>query len=358
MPEPLPPTLPEDLLSRPAEEGARRIVLQTLAKTEAASRRLGGDFEAPPGATGTPESEPSEALHDFRVGVRRLRSQLRAFRPLLGDGSGDRVERRFRDVARATNRGRDAEVQSRALEILASPAGAVDPAGADRQLSRPAQRVAGRLASELRARFEKEERSTLASARRDFERAAARLAKQLSTMQVTIALDRETEIPPRSFGSALADAVERELKDTRARLASVEGMEPPEPLHEARIAAKRLRYLLEAAREVDPVVPSALQALKAIQDLLGEFHDAEVLGELASRAVPPAGQEERSRGHRRSAPQRTRRRGAETAPGARGGRTARTHRPRASSSSGRVARHSAEREGTRGAVAGDRGSHR
>ena len=60
-------------------------------------------------------------------------------------------------------------------------------------------------------------------------------------------------------------------------------MEPPEPLHEARIAAKRLRYLLEAAREVDPLVPSALQALKAIQDLLGEFHDAEVLGELASR---------------------------------------------------------------------------
>ena len=111
------------------------------------------------------------------------------FRPLLGDGSGDRVERRFRDVARATNRGRDAEVQAQALEILAGRAGTAGTAGADRQLSRSAQRVAGRLAIELRARFEKEERSTLASARRDFERAAARLSEQLSTMQVTIALD-------------------------------------------------------------------------------------------------------------------------------------------------------------------------
>ena len=100
---------------------------------------------------------------------------------------------------------------------------------------------------------------------------------------MTIALDGEIETPPRSFGAALAEAVARELKDTRARLESVKAIEPPEPLHEARIAAKRLRYLLEAAREVDPLVPSALQALKALQDLLGEFHDAEVLGELASR---------------------------------------------------------------------------
>ena len=55
--------LPETLLELPAEEAARFIALDLLATLRAARARLG---------SGDPE-----ALHDFRVTLRRLRTALR-----------------------------------------------------------------------------------------------------------------------------------------------------------------------------------------------------------------------------------------------------------------------------------------
>ena len=52
-----------------------------------------------------------EALHDFRVAVRRLRSVLRAYRRWLGRAAARKARRRFRSLAATTNDGRDAEVQ-------------------------------------------------------------------------------------------------------------------------------------------------------------------------------------------------------------------------------------------------------
>jgi CHAD domain-containing protein len=60
-------------------------------------------------------------------------------------------------------------------------------------------------------------------------------------------------------------------------------------VHRARIETKRLRYLLEPLRGARPVV----DRLKALQDLLGELHDAHVLenvlrGVLEDRVAPRA----------------------------------------------------------------------
>src|SRR5207253_1666114 len=52
-----------------------------------------------------------EALHDFRVALRRVRSALRSFRSELGDAVPKKLQRRLRDVTRATGAARDAEVQ-------------------------------------------------------------------------------------------------------------------------------------------------------------------------------------------------------------------------------------------------------
>jgi CHAD domain-containing protein len=75
------------------------------------------------------------------------------------------------------------------------------------------------------------------------------------------------------------------LDATRQRLDAARGIDPPEDLHQARIEGKRLRYLLEAARDVDADVPAILGHLKGLQDRLGEFHDAFVLSEMAGRAL-------------------------------------------------------------------------
>jgi hypothetical protein len=52
-----------------------------------------------------------------------------------------------------------------------------------------------------------------------------------------------------------------------------------EALHDMRIAAKRLRYVLEVTEPVfGPYAKRAHKEVKALQDLLGEIHDCDVLG--------------------------------------------------------------------------------
>ncbi len=90
--------LPQDLLERPVEEAARLIALSLLNEARAARARLDqpGDIEA---------------LHDFRVALRRLRSILRAYRRYLKDSLSTPMRRRLRALATATGGSRDAEVR-------------------------------------------------------------------------------------------------------------------------------------------------------------------------------------------------------------------------------------------------------
>src|ERR1051325_8498431 len=92
------PKAPPDLLARPAGNAAALIGLTLLEGARAALGRLA-------------DPDDTEALHDFRVALRRLRSTLRGFRPELGDAVPKKLQRRLRDLARTTGAGRDAEVQ-------------------------------------------------------------------------------------------------------------------------------------------------------------------------------------------------------------------------------------------------------
>ena len=95
-------TLPDDLLFRSDEEAARRLALKAVAAARAAERRL--DDRTDP-----------EALHDFRVAIRRLRSLLRAYRPQLESSVRKKDRSRLRKLQRTTGGGREADV---ALEWL------------------------------------------------------------------------------------------------------------------------------------------------------------------------------------------------------------------------------------------------
>ena len=91
----LPP--PADLLDRPAKESARLLALSFLQAATEARQRL-------------EDARDREALHDFRVALRRLRSCLRAYGPHLRESVSKRRRRRLRDLAAATGASRDAEV--------------------------------------------------------------------------------------------------------------------------------------------------------------------------------------------------------------------------------------------------------
>src|SRR6476469_6390304 len=82
----------------PAKRAARVVALGLLRDVLTARDRL---------------DDPSddEALHDFRVALRRLRTWLRAFRPVLRDTLRGKLVRRLGEIADATGASRDLEVR-------------------------------------------------------------------------------------------------------------------------------------------------------------------------------------------------------------------------------------------------------
>ena len=102
--------LTADLESRPARYAARVVARERLRRV-----RL---------ALPSPDEPPGEdALHDFRVALRRLRTWLRAFGSELDDTVGRGTLRRLRRLSRRTGRARDLEVQLRWLTQPTAPLG-------------------------------------------------------------------------------------------------------------------------------------------------------------------------------------------------------------------------------------------
>ena len=238
------------ILDRPAPEGARAVVRLLLEQARARTARLA-------------DPDDAEALHDFRVSVRRLRSTLRAWRGELGDAVRDKDLRRLGRAARATGEARDAEVLRGWVERLHSD---LPPA------HRPA-------AAWLRERLHP----------RHGGRAVARAGRRL--LRVADALDRRL-LPGASgtdpFARALAAHVRKQVSAITGWLAAVQGPDDAPRAHRARIEVKRLRYLLDPLRGVRGVeVEPALESLRALQELLGELNDAR----LAARALREAGEE-------------------------------------------------------------------
>jgi hypothetical protein len=81
-----------------------RIILPPLQTADQPSQA--------PGVLGAESPDPldPEALHDFRVAIRRLRSCIRAYRTELQGSVSKQMQRRLRKLTLATNAGRDAEV--------------------------------------------------------------------------------------------------------------------------------------------------------------------------------------------------------------------------------------------------------
>ncbi|MFL6201131.1 MAG: CHAD domain-containing protein [Thermoanaerobaculia bacterium] len=252
---------PADLMSRPPEEGARLIALSWLDQAVAAFPRLQDPADA-------------EALHDFRVGLRRLRSCLRSYRPWLEESLPKKLRRRLRDLAGSTGPGRDTEVQIDWLRGRSRHLGSYHRAGL--------AWIVGRLEERLRAANEE------MSARlpKELPRIEADLRDRLSTYHTEIHLAAGGRPSP-TLAEVTAGILRRQATELESHLARVDGPEDEHEAHEARISAKRLRYLLEPFGPEQPLV----KRMKKLQDLLGELHDAHVLETELSEALQVAAAE-------------------------------------------------------------------
>lgn len=234
-----------DLLDRPAVQAACSVALAYLDDANTAVSRLS-------------DRTDQEALHDLRVAIRRLRVTVRAY-PGLHEFVPRKQRRRLRKLARATNAARDAEVQ---IAWFRERSGRFTPA----------QRAAlGPLRARLRARRRRELGRTQLKLQRWFDKLERKLRRRLTALQS----DAGTHEAP--FRAVAAATLVQHAGELSARLREASPTAAPRELHATRIAAKRLRYLLEPAKQALPDGEALVARLKSLQDLFGALTDAHEL---------------------------------------------------------------------------------
>lgn len=262
--EPTPPAGPA-LLDLSAGLAARRIARGFLDEARAAAARLD-------------DPDDAEALHDFRVAIRRLRATLRAWSGALRPELTRRHQRALRRVQQATGDGRDAEVM---LDWIRAQA-AVMPADA-----RPGH---ARLIERLTARKNKAYAKARSDVRHAFAGVDRKLRRRLATW--TQVIDVEAPVEPPTYAAALADALVAHVRILDEALREAAADDDNERLHAARIDAKRLRYLVEPVRDAAEGAAGLVRQCKQLQDVLGELQDAAVLaGELGGKLGRKVGRE-------------------------------------------------------------------
>jgi CHAD domain-containing protein len=207
------------------------------------------------------------AVHQMRVGCRRLRSDLRTFGPLLEREWASGLRRELGWIGHALGAVRDAEVLRRRLRLTA----AADPLTPLDEVS------VARIDADLTARHED---------------ALQALDKQMCTDRYQRLLESlltaATEPPVNQRADEPADVVLPGLVGRPWRLfafggngdegaGQLEPNGPDEAWHAVRVNGKRARYAVEAVAGVLGGEAAALaHALAAVQDLLGEHQDAAV----------------------------------------------------------------------------------
>ncbi|MFP5317420.1 MAG: CHAD domain-containing protein [Acidimicrobiia bacterium] len=212
-----------------------------------------------------------EDVHQARVGTRRLRSDLRTFRPLLALDWAEDLRAELRWAAAALGAVRDADVLTERLRAQAAGLPEVDAAGFAPVLRRLAdEREAARLA----------------------------LAEAMGSDRYVALLDRLVDAANAPQTTAAAEAraakslpplVARQWRKLRRAVDDLPASPPDDDLHAVRILAKRARYAAEA---VAPAAGKPARRLAAaiaeVQGVLGDHHDAIVAEGWLRAAVEEA----------------------------------------------------------------------
>ena len=203
----------------------------------------------------------TEFLHDFRVAVRRTRSLLgqikRVFRPEVVH----HFSSEFTWIGRLTGPPRDMDVLALALRERREEFSATDMESLMAFLSQAQQQEYDRLVQAL---------------------VSDRYQRLLSDWRAFLEQPPQSEPEARNAGKPLAEVVAKRAWRLSRRIArhaeTIDQHTSAVRLHEVRIDAKKLRYLIDVTPGFyDGVaLESVLGALKKLQRVLGDFNDAHV----------------------------------------------------------------------------------
>lgn len=213
----------------------------------------------------------TEFLHDWRVAVRRTRCLLGQLKQVFPAGEARRLREELGWLARLTGPLRDLDVFLLLLQDAGEGPAAIE--GLQPLLRRLQERQADEHARLVEGLDSPRARELLAEWEAFLARAPARRPEA-----------------PRAK-EPLAELAARRVRKLHERIAAAGaalGPAAPAPeLHALRITAKKMRYVLDAARRVLAAEPAAavLAALKRLQQALGDANDAHVQAGLLVQAV-------------------------------------------------------------------------
>ncbi|MEO5838120.1 MAG: CHAD domain-containing protein [Acidimicrobiales bacterium] len=206
------------------------------------------------------DADPVEAVHELRVAIRRVRSDLRIFGAVFEPVWLAATIEQLRDLTRVVGAARDLDVIFARLEAVKG------------SLPERERAVATPMLTRLRSDCETAQRAALDALR---DPARARAVADLATISTRrpLAVDADTVTI-----DDLVAATRRQWRRLRRSVRVAETEPSAENLHRVRVRAKTLRYLLDA---LGPVLHRSARrhakALVALQDHLGELQDAVVI---------------------------------------------------------------------------------
>jgi len=258
------PAVPEGALLLPYEESCKKV-------RELALRQLNRfmSYEAK-----VLKGDDADAIHDMRVASRRLQQVLDLLYPKPRPQELRRLRRQIRRCRQALGDVRNCDVL---LEIVG--------------------RSLGRKRSARREAWTAVQHFLLMRRSESFLRTIRKVGKiNLTVLYVDLkeylhrdkAHDHAAEhhahsasAPRPGFAHDLISALESTWGRFESQIERSHGNSRPEVIHGARIATKRLRYLLEVFHEFGvPGSADALVGLRQLQKDLGDWHDLEVLEQM------------------------------------------------------------------------------
>jgi CHAD domain-containing protein len=201
----------------------------------------------------------AEDVHQARVATRRLRSDLRTFRPLLEETWAESLRDDLRWLGGELGRVRDAEVLRDRLRAAATTLPAAD------------RRSALAIVAPLGAQVRSARRHLLIGMDTD---------RYLEVIDHLVAAARTpvlTELAVSPAREVLPGLVRKPWRSLKSGAIAARGEVPDEQLHDLRIRAKRCRYAAEAAAAATGKHAAKFaREVAALQEILGELHDAVV----------------------------------------------------------------------------------
>ncbi len=218
---------------------------------------------------GAEPAEAMESIHKMRVACRRMRSTLKTFAEWFDADAAEAFEVELKWFADLLGEVRDRDVLRQRV------ARAIKDLPPDLVVGNVAEEIDARLAGEQVAR--KAELLEAMTGDR-YARLLDSAARWRDDPPFTAAAGR----PARTLGEAV-DRAEKKLAKRLTRATAPQGTDTE--LHGARKAGKRARYASEAA---DGESSRLVARTKRLQDLLGDFQDSIVAGEILRRLAAEA----------------------------------------------------------------------